>query len=82
MFGIGMGELILILIVAFIVVGPAELPRVARWIGRAVKTARRAAGELGDAVQAGELKKIAGESGEELKDLKKLQDELKENIKL
>jgi Tat protein translocase TatB subunit len=87
MFGIGMGELVLILIVAFIVVGPAELPRVARWLGRALRTARNAAKDLGDAVNAGELKKMADiretseikETGEALKELR---DDLKEKIKL
>ncbi len=41
MFNIGMMELILILLVAFLVVGPKDLPKVARWIARQVKSIRK-----------------------------------------
>lgn len=34
MFNIGFGEIMLVLVVAFVVVGPDDLPRVARWLGR------------------------------------------------
>lgn len=37
MFNIGFAELILILLVAFIIVGPKDLPKVARALGRWVK---------------------------------------------
>lgn len=37
MLNIGFAELILILLVAFVIVGPKDLPKVARAIGRAVK---------------------------------------------
>ena len=37
MFNIGFEELILILLVAFVIVGPKDLPKVARAIGRFVK---------------------------------------------
>ena len=37
MFNIGFSELILILLVAFVVVGPKDLPKVARALGRGVK---------------------------------------------
>ena len=40
MFNIGFSELIIILLVAFIVVGPKDLPRVARALGRWVRMAR------------------------------------------
>ena len=41
MFNIGFSELLLVLLVAFLVVGPKDLPKVARWLGRAVKKSRR-----------------------------------------
>lgn len=41
LFNIGILELILVLLVAFLVVGPKDLPKVARWIGRQVKSIRR-----------------------------------------
>ena len=37
MFNIGGGELILILLIAFVVVGPKDLPKVARALGRFVR---------------------------------------------
>ena len=37
MFNMGSGELILILLVAFLIVGPKDLPKVARALGRAVR---------------------------------------------
>ena len=41
MFNIGFAELILILLVAFLIVGPQDLPKVARWLARLIKQARR-----------------------------------------
>ena len=37
MFNIGFAELMLVLVIAFLVVGPKDLPKVARWLGRTVK---------------------------------------------
>ena len=41
MFNIGFSELIIVLLIAFLVVGPKDLPRVARWLGRMVKKLRQ-----------------------------------------
>ena len=40
MFNIGAGEILLVLVVAFVIVGPDDLPRVARWLGRMVRKLR------------------------------------------
>ena len=40
MFNLDLMEVVLVLLVAFLVVGPKELPRVARWIARMVKKAK------------------------------------------
>ncbi len=37
MFNVGFSELILILLVAFVIVGPKDLPKVARALGKAVR---------------------------------------------
>ncbi len=37
LFGVGFSELLLILVIAYVFVGPEDLPKVARWIGRAIK---------------------------------------------
>ena len=46
MFGIGFPELVLILAVALIVLGPQRLPEVARMLGRAYAQLRRASEEF------------------------------------
>lgn len=48
MFNIGFAELILILLVAFVIVGPKDLPKVARAIGRAVRSIRKMFDEFKD----------------------------------
>ncbi len=46
MFGIGFGELMLILVVALLVVGPDKLPDLAKSIAKAYNQFRRAGNEL------------------------------------
>lgn len=46
MFGIGMHEMIVILIIALIVIGPKQLPEVARMLGKGMAVLRKARDEL------------------------------------
>ena len=46
MFGLGILEIALILVVALLVLGPEKLPKVARQLGKGVREVRRAAREL------------------------------------
>ena len=46
MFNVGFLELVVVLLVAFLVVGPKDLPKVARWIARQVKKCRALLREL------------------------------------
>jgi len=48
MLGIGMQEIIIILIVALIIIGPKKLPDLARALGRAIGEFRKAADDLKD----------------------------------
>ena len=46
LFNIGFAELLLVLIIAYVIVGPKDLPKVARWLGRMVRGARELIREL------------------------------------
>lgn len=50
MFNIGFGELILILLIAFLVVGPEDLPKVARALARGLKYFRGVVDEVKQSV--------------------------------
>jgi sec-independent protein translocase protein TatB len=71
-FGLGLGEILVILIVAIIVVGPRNLPKMMRTLGRTIARLRRVANDLreqsgideilkaeGIEKEVGELRKIA-----------------------
>lgn len=51
MFGIGMPELLIIFVIALLVFGPKELPKIGRTIGKAMGEFRRASDELREGIQ-------------------------------
>ncbi len=61
MFGIGMPEMLLILAIALIVIGPKKLPDLAKSLGRALREFKKATSELKESL----------ELDNELKDVKK-----------
>lgn len=71
MFGIGMPELIIILAVALIVIGPKKLPDLAKSLGRAFNEFRKATQEL----------KASIDLDDGLKDVKKTFDDLNTGIR-
>ena len=46
MFNMDIGEILIVLLVAFLVVGPKDLPKVARWIARQVRTIKKLVNEV------------------------------------
>ena len=46
MFGVGTSELIIILLIALLILGPKEIPKVARTLGRGMREIQRAKDEL------------------------------------
>lgn len=59
MFGIGMPEMILILAVALIVIGPKKLPDLAKSLGKAMGEFKKATSDLKDSMQIdSELKEV------------------------
>ena len=45
-FGMGMGEIILILVIALIILGPEKVPEIARTLGRTVRALKKASFDL------------------------------------
>lgn len=54
MFGIGFPELLLILAIALVVLGPEKLPQIARVIGRGLGEVRRATEEVRAEIEKGD----------------------------
>ncbi len=51
MFGLGAGEILVILVIAFLLFGPKQLPEVGRQVGRAVKGLKETADDLKKTVE-------------------------------
>ena len=71
MFGIGMPEMILILAIALIVLGPKKLPDLAKSLGRALREFKKATTELKESIDV----------DNELTDVKKAFDEMNDDIR-
>ena len=71
MFGIGMPEMILILAIALIVIGPKKLPDLAKSLGRAMREFKKATNEFKETMQ------IDGE----LAEVKKAFDDINDDVK-
>lgn len=64
--GIGLGEFVVILLVAFIIVGPEDLPKVARTVAKWVKTCKRSMKEISSTLELDAEKKEWNAVGQEI----------------
>lgn len=63
MFGIGFPELLLILAIALVILGPEKLPQIARAIGRGLGEVRRATEEVRAEIEKGTAEEPAKPAG-------------------
>ncbi|MFN8639020.1 MAG: twin-arginine translocase TatA/TatE family subunit [Dehalococcoidia bacterium] len=84
LFGVGIGEAALVLVLALIVLGPERFPQIAREAGRWYRTARRFAAEVTGDLQ-GALQELESEvneqSGGGLKSVRELGSELRTGLR-
>ena len=71
MFGIGMPEMILILAIALIVIGPKKLPDLAKSLGRAMREFKKATNEFKETMQI----------DSEMEDVKKAFNDISDDVK-
>ena len=90
MFNLGMMEILLVLAVAFLIVGPKDLPKVARWIARQIKSVKKLIREIKKETGWDEFAKEFKDTADDIKsvvkdadireDLKSAADEVKASV--
>ncbi len=68
MFGIGMQELLLILVVALIILGPKKLPEVAKSLGKALNEFKRATNDIKESLEVDQSLKTVKKSFDVMND--------------
>jgi len=70
MFGIGVPEMLVILTIALVVIGPKKLPDLAKSIGRAMREFKKATNDLKSSVELEDLKSVKSAFGNMEEDVK------------
>lgn len=68
MFGIGMQELIIVLVVALIILGPKKLPEVAKSLGKALNEFKRATNDIKESLEVDQSLKTVKKSFDVMND--------------
>lgn len=68
MFGMSFTEIVLILAIALVVLGPDKLPGIARALGKGLREFRRATREIQSALEVEEVRRTIRERAQEVKD--------------
>ncbi len=82
MFGIGMPEMLLILAIALIVIGPKKLPDLAKYLGRAIGEFKKAASDFKESIDIDNNISDVKKQFEEVNDSIQSASDLKSNLKL
>jgi len=80
MFGLGAMEILIILVIAFLLFGPKELPEIGRQVGRAVKGFKETSDDLRQSVEP-EINMIQQEFKAVEQDLESSAKEMEDQIK-
>lgn len=80
MFNLGMMEILLVLAVAFLIVGPKDLPKVARWIARQIKSVKKLIREIKKETGWDEFAKEFKDTADDIKSVVKDAD-IREDLK-
>lgn len=70
MFNIGMGELIVVAVVALFVFGPGKLPDVARAVGKGVQEFRKAMQDVAKEINVDEIQEVKTSIQKDINDIK------------
>lgn len=72
MFNIGMGEMIVVAVVALFVFGPGKLPEVARAVGKGLREFRKAMQDVADDLNAEEIREVKESIQKDINDVKNI----------
>ena len=72
MFNIGMGEMIVVAVVALFVFGPGKLPEVARAFGKGRREFRMAMHDGADDIHAGDIQEVKESIQKDINDVKNI----------